>query len=229
MALGVGYLLQQLDSQLEQLLNSWSIYTTLLSVVLVLYFLYPFFFTVEPDTHPFLLARQTTVSRVRLAGESAVYRALETPHGYPLRTGLNVKDPGAPKWSGGRDGDLRDIWRQATLGPRADDGKSTGQVGKLFTLLGKEEVVESTFEKLSAEIIAVGKDLKKHGSSRVAIYLSNSPELVVALFGTSEDLFLPLFLEERLTVNSYPLLRPDSDPHLARAIPREARYDSQED
>ena len=113
-----------------------------------------------------------------------MYRALETPHGYPLRTGLNVKDPGQPKWTAGRDGDLRDVWRRACSGqPGADDDKSTGQVGLVKTVLGKEEVLEHTFEQLSKEINALGKYVKSHGSTRVAIYLSNSVELLVALMG----------------------------------------------
>ena len=176
-------ILQQLDHQLEKVVSNWSIVTTVLAVVLVTYLISPLFFSTEPDTHPFLLSRQSNASRVRQPGETAVYRSQDTPPGYPLRSGLNVKDPGAPKWSGGRDGDLRDVWRRAATGPPGQDGNPTGEVGKLYTILGKEDVLESTFQKLSAELNAVGKHLKAHGASWVAIYLSNSPELLVSLFG----------------------------------------------
>lgn len=57
----------------------------------------------------------------------------------PLNTGLNVKDPGASKWSRGRDGDLRDVWRQA-VNSTSEGGKSTQ--GKILTVLGAEKVIE---------------------------------------------------------------------------------------
>lgn len=57
-----------------------------------------------------------------------------------LNVGLNVKDPGASKWSRGRDGDLRDIWRQAVKGT-SEDGKPSVK-GKLLTVLGEEKVIE---------------------------------------------------------------------------------------
>ena len=175
---------QQLDSQLEEILAGWSIFTTLLLVAIGAYIAYPLIFYVEPDVHPLLLARQSSASRVRQPGETAVYRAQETPHGYPLRSGLNVKDPGQPKWTAGRDGDLRDVWRRACSGqPEAKDTQSTGQVGVIKTVHGKEEVVEHTFEQLSKELNAIGKHMQDHGSKRVAIYLSNSVELLVALMG----------------------------------------------
>lgn len=59
-----------------------------------------------------------------------------------LNTGLNVKDPGANKWSRGRDGDLRDIWRRAVTGPTDDEGNSTGNSAHLFTVLGSENVIQ---------------------------------------------------------------------------------------
>lgn len=176
-------LLQRLDSQLEHVLKGWDIYTTILLLVLVTYLLYPLFFTPEPDVHPMLLARQSSASPVRQPGESATFRCLETPYGYPLKTGLNVKDPEAPKWTSGRDGDLRDVWKRAMLGPMGSDGKPTGKPGKVVTVLGKEEVIEYSFEKLTAELNAVGQHMRGHGGSRVAIYLSNSVELLVTLFG----------------------------------------------
>lgn len=175
--------IQQLDSQLEKLLSDWSIYTTIIFLSLLVFLLYPLFFSREADTHPLLLARQATASYVRQPGESAVFRSLESPHGYPLRSGLNVKDPGAPKWSNGRDGDIRDIWRQAVGGPVDSDGKSTGAPGKVLTVLGKEEVTEFELAKLTKEINLVGEFMRKRVGSRIAIYLPNSVEFLVTFFG----------------------------------------------
>ena len=94
-----------------------------------------------------------------------------------------MKDPGAPRWQSGKDGDLRDVWIRALSGPIDNDGKSTGGPGKVCSVLGKEQVIEYNFEKLTAEVIAVGQHLKTHGGSRVALYLPNSVELLVAFFG----------------------------------------------
>lgn len=130
-----------------------------------------------------LLARQSAASHVRFPGESAIFRSLDVPYGYPLRSGLNVKDPGAPKWTSGKDGDLRDVWKRAVSGPVDNDGKPAGCAGKILTVLGKQEVIEFSFEKLSGEIIAVGQHMRNHSGSRIAIYLPNSVELLVTLFG----------------------------------------------
>ncbi|KAL9098463.1 MAG: hypothetical protein Q9163_005878 [Psora crenata] len=174
---------QQLEDQLAKGLTEWNVYTTLLCLVILSYALYPVFFSPEPDIHPLLLARQSAPSRVRQPGESAVFRPLDAPHGYPLRTGLNVKDPGQPKWTAGRDGDLRDIWKRAAGGPVDKDGKPTGMAaGTVSVVLGKEEVVTYDFDKLTAEVNAAGKHLQDHGAQRVAIYLFNSVELLVTLF-----------------------------------------------
>ena len=176
-------ILQQIDSQIEHVLADWNIYTTVICLIIAIYLIYPLFYYADPDIHPLLLARQSTASPVRQPGESSTFRSLEVPYGYPLRTGLNVKDPGAPKWTSGKDGDLRDVWKRAVSGPVDNDGKPTGEPGKVLTVLGKEEVVEHSFAKLSSEIIAIGQHVKVHGEGRVAIYLPNSVELVVSLFG----------------------------------------------
>ncbi|KAL9001783.1 MAG: hypothetical protein Q9188_005257 [Gyalolechia gomerana] len=178
-----GSILQQLDAQLDQLFAGWNIYTTLLSIGIATYLLYLLFFTPEPDTHPFLLVRQSSPSHVRQPRESAVYRSLETPHSLSLKSGLNVKDPGAPRWADGRDGDLRDVWKKALQGPTDDEGKPIGQPARISTLLGKDEIVEHKLVDLTGEINAVGEYLSQHAASRVAIYLPNSTELLVTLFG----------------------------------------------
>ena len=170
--------IQLIDSYIEQLFAGWSIYTSLLAVVLVAYLVYPLFFGKEPDTHPFLLARQATASPTRQPGESAIYRSLEAPHGYPLRSGLNVKDPGAPKWTAGRDGDLRDIWKKALEGV-------DGRVGQIISVKGKE-IHEHKLGDLTGHINGIGKHIQSVDAKGVAIYLPNSVEFVVAFFGMSD-------------------------------------------
>ena len=188
MSATISTMLQQLDSQLEQILADWNLFTTVIFLILVTYLIYPLIFYSEPDIHPFLLARQSAASHVRQPGESAIFRSLDVPHGYPLRTGLNVKDLGAPKWSGGRDGDLRDVWKRAVSGPVDNDGKPTDGPSKILSVLGKQEVIEFSFEKLSGEIIAVGQHMRNHGGNRIAVYLPNSVEFLVTVFGKRYDI-----------------------------------------
>ena len=188
---------QQLDSQLEQLFARWNIYTTFIFLILIAYLLYPIVFAPEPDVHPMLLVRQSAPSHVRNPGESATFRCLETPNGFPLRAGLNVKDPGAPKWTSGRDGDLRDVWKQAVTGPFDSDGNASGPPGKILSVLGKEEVIDFSFEKMSGEIIAVGQHMRNHGGTRIAIYLPNSVELLVALFACAFYGLTPILIPDQ--------------------------------
>ena len=176
--------LEKADAFLVDLLAGWNIYSTVIVTVLVIYLAYPVVTGRDPDTHPLLLARQATSSPVRRTGESAIYRSLESPNGYPLKAGLNVKDPGAPKWGSGRDGDIRDIWRQAARGPLNDDGTLSGKKGKLMTILGREQVIDDDFETVSQEINIIGQHINSANGSVVAICLSNSRELLAALFGT---------------------------------------------
>ena len=176
--------IEQLDAQIAALLADWSLPTTLLSIVIVALLLYPIVYPDEPDTHPLLLARQSAASPVRNKHESAVYRSPEVPHGYPLKSGLNVKDAGAPRWAPGKDGDLRDVWREAQKGGRSEDGarKETPR-GSILTVLGKEEVVEHEIADLSKEIQIIGKHVRDSGCKKVAVYLPNSVEYLLAVFG----------------------------------------------
>ena len=135
-------IVQQIDAYLLELLAGWNVYTTLLVIVIATCLLYPLFFSQPPDTHPLLLSRQSAVSPVRQPGESAIYRSPETPHGYPLKSGLGVKEPGAPKWSSAKNGDLRDVWRQTVRGAIGNDGEATGKTGRILTVLGRERIVE---------------------------------------------------------------------------------------
>jgi hypothetical protein len=125
-----------LDAAITNALGQWNVYSTGLVTLLLLVFSYRIVSTRDPDVHPMLLARQAVPSSVRNEGESPVYRSQAAPHGMPLNTGLNVKDPGASKWSRGRNGDLRDVWRKAA------EGGENGAKGRILTVLGSRNVVD---------------------------------------------------------------------------------------
>lgn len=178
--------LASIDQTISDVLADWGITTTILAFALAAYLIYPVVFPNEPDTHPLLLARQSTASAVRKKGESAIYRSPEVPHGYPLRTGLNVRDAGAPRWAAGRDGDLRDIWREVQRrGQDGGDGKEIPK-GLILSVFGKEELVEHDIDELSKEISTIGTHLKQAGIKKVAIYLPNSVEYLLAIFGKAQ-------------------------------------------
>jgi hypothetical protein len=131
-----------LDELVTGILGEWNILTTLIFGSIISYFIYNVISIRDPDAHPMLLARQALPSPVRQEGESAVFRSQSAPHGMPLNSGLNVKDPGDSKWSRGRDGDLRDVWRRVITGKLDKEGKETGEKGKILTILGSEKVIE---------------------------------------------------------------------------------------
>ena len=221
--------LEQIDSQLEQALASWNIYTTLICIILSTYLIYPLFFYKEPDIHPLILARQSQASYVRHPGESAIFRSQETPQSYPLKSGLNVKDPGAPKWTSGRDGDLRDVWKRAVGGPLDKDGKPNGVAGKVLTVFGNDEVIENELSKLSDEVNTVGQHLKAHGGTRVAIYMGSSVEFLVTFFGKwmlDQSTGLLLTLKAAIFYGLTPILVPQSLPlEQLAAILKETKAD----
>jgi len=179
-------LFQYLDLKLVQAIESWNTYTTALVIAIVSYFVYIVVTSKDPDTHPMILLRQSSASLVRQPGESAVYRSPDTPHGFPLRTGLKVKPVGAPPYSGGLDGDLRDIWRRVTgditiehtTGAAADNVEQ-----KIFSVMGREEIINHKISDVTKEIVVIGDHIKKHGGKRVALYLPNSIEMLAAIFG----------------------------------------------
>lgn len=160
----------------------WDTLSTVLATSLAIFIVYAFLNSKDPDIHPYLLARQATEAPVRQPGQSAVFRSLDTPHGFPLRTGLNVKEPGAPKWAPGRDGDLRDIWRAAVRGSVAEEDATTGRRGKIYTVLGKN-VTEHSFDEITVDINVIGRYIKEKGAETVAVSLSDSVELLASIFG----------------------------------------------
>ncbi|UNI18881.1 RNA helicase [Purpureocillium takamizusanense] len=172
-------LLESLDAGVTGLVGQWNTYSTGLVTLLVAVVTYRIMSAREPDVHPMLLARQAIPATVRNEGESAVYRSQAAPHGMPLNTGLNVKDAGASKWSRGRDGDLRDVWR------RAASGGEDGARGKILTVHGSEKVVEHKLEDINRQINIIGRHIADQGGIKVAIYLPNSIELLITLFACS--------------------------------------------
>ncbi|RMZ76587.1 hypothetical protein DV737_g4761, partial [Chaetothyriales sp. CBS 132003] len=177
-----------LDAIVTDFLSTWSTTTTILLVTLLTILIYPLLTAKDPDVHPYILARQSTPSPIRHPGKSAVYRALDVPHSYPLKSGLGVKDANSPKWSPGRKGDVRDILRQAARGPedQAGGGFDASKAGKLLTVLGSEKVVEKGIAEVTEQVNAVGWWLKKQeGVGRCAVYLSNSVELLVLVFAAA--------------------------------------------
>jgi len=187
-------LFHQLDSALSDLLAGWNGYSTLLAAVLAAYVAFVLYDAADADTHPLLLARQAQASYVRQPGESAVFRSPETPHGYPLRTGLAVRPPGAPMYSAGQDGDLRAVWRRITGEIPLEKGATSRGTATLMTVLGTDGIAEHRLTDLSLDIAVVGRHLQAQGAQRVAIYLPNSIDLLSALFAGAFSGYTPILI-----------------------------------
>ena len=142
MGFGFDELMLKLDEAVTGVLGQWDLYSTAIFAVVIGSFIFSVFSARDPDAHPMLLARQSQPSPVRKEGQSAFFRSHSTPHGIPLTSGLNVKDPGDSKWSRGRDGDLRDVWRRVVAGGLDREGKETGEKGRLFTVRGSQNATE---------------------------------------------------------------------------------------
>lgn len=199
--IGLG---QRLDAQLDELLSGWNIFTTILAVGLVLTVLYPLVTAKDADTHPLLLSRQANISAVRHPGESAIYRSVETPHGFPLKQGLNVKAADAPAWQRGTNGDLRDVWLRAVRGPPKEANQSSprlvqGKEAYIHTIAGSE-ITDHDFESMSTRINIIGQHFQQ--STRVALYLPNCLELLLALFGWSMAIIVVCDKADRMTSRS---------------------------
>jgi hypothetical protein len=147
-------LLESIDAGLTGFVGQWNGYSTTLVTLFIVLVTYRITSSREPDVHPLLLARQAGASAVRNEGESAVYRSQAAPHSMPLNSGLDVKDPGASRWARGRNGDLRDVWRKAASGD--DQAKK----GKLFTVLGSENVIEHRLGKNPRKLCTQQKQQK---------------------------------------------------------------------
>jgi len=96
---------------------------------------------------------------------------------------LNVKPPGTPLYTAGRDGDLRDIWRRVTGEIPLERQNTPTEPPKIITVFGKEELTEHDIADVTKDINVIGKHLQDHGAKRVAIYLPNSIEFLATLFG----------------------------------------------
>ncbi|ATZ57787.1 hypothetical protein BCIN_15g03200 [Botrytis cinerea B05.10] len=180
--MGFDNLMLYLDESITGVLSDWDLYSTLIVTVLIGFFAYTVITSRDPDSHPMLLARQSQASPVRQEGQSAVFRNHASPHGIPLNSGLNVKDPGDSKWAPGRNGDLRDIWRKAVTGAVDREGKATGDIGSLMSIYGSDKLVTHKLADVTRQINLIGQHIKQNGGTNVAIYLPNSIEYVVTLF-----------------------------------------------
>lgn len=201
-----------LDSAIGDFFAQWNAASTILAGLLLIVLVYPIFAGKEPDTHPFLLARQSQASPIRNEGESAVFRSTEIPYGYPLRSGLAIKDPGASKWTSGRDGDIRDVWRQAVTGAKKEDGAVVGSPAKITTVLGTETIIEHDLKSLTTDINVIGKHIHDAGGRRVAVCLSNSVELLCTIFGRS-CVVLHFACFQLIDFNSWSVLYIFAHPH----------------
>jgi hypothetical protein len=194
------------DDYITNVIKQWDSNTTIIAVALVTFVAYLTFAGSDPDTHPALLARQAHANYVRQPGESPTYRSHGSPHGTPLNAGLNVRDEGQNKWTRGRNGDLRDVWRRVLSGKLNDQGVASKQVGKIVTVLGSEQTVDHDLAEVTKQITAVGQHLQKVGAKRVAIYLPNSIEYLATLFASAFYNITPVLLpfnesEEDLTLH----------------------------
>ena len=135
-------LLLKLDQTVTGVLGEWDMYTTGIAAGLVSFLVYQVATSRDADIHPTLLFRQAQGSPVRQEGESAIFRAPSAPHGFPLNTGLGVKDSGDSRWSRGRDGDLRDVWKRVVSGALDQEGKETGVRGQISTVFGTENITK---------------------------------------------------------------------------------------
>nr|POE65691.1 hypothetical protein CFP56_58797 [Quercus suber] len=188
-----------LDAYIAAFFVDWTPVSTLLAGLIIAFLAYPVLWPEEPDTHPLLLARQAHAAPVRNRNESAVYRSPEVPYGAELRSGLNVKNEGAPRWATGKDGDVRDIWREVLRGGKEmGEGKPAVPKGLILTVLGKEEVVEHDVEDLSREINILGAQWSAAGLKRVAVYLPNSVEFLMTVFACSFYGVTPVLLPYNL-------------------------------
>ncbi|KAG9202570.1 hypothetical protein G6514_004308 [Epicoccum nigrum] len=187
-------LLEQLDGAIADLFQGWNVYSTVLLVSILGFVGWIVASSADADTHPLLLARQAQASYVRQPGESAVFRSPETPHGYPLRTGLAVKPPGAPMYSAGKDGDLRDIWRRVTGEIPLEKKASSSGTATIMTVHGKEDISEHNIPGITKEISIVGKHLQERSARRVAVYLPNSLEFLAILFAGAFYGFTPILI-----------------------------------
>ncbi|KAA8564413.1 hypothetical protein EYC84_011351 [Monilinia fructicola] len=180
--MGFDNFMLYVDESITGVLSDWNLYSTLIVTVLIGFFAYTVVTSRDPDSHPMLLARQSQASPVRQEGQSAIFRNHTSPHGIPLNSGLNVKDPGDSKWAPGRNGDLRDIWRKAVTGATNREGKETGEIGSLITIYGSDKLVTHKLADVTRQINLIGQHIKQNGGNNIAIYLPNSIEYLATLF-----------------------------------------------
>ncbi|KKA27735.1 hypothetical protein TD95_001295, partial [Thielaviopsis punctulata] len=167
--------IDQLKEWVQDAFDQWSLTSSLLTIFLFGLLLAGTIWAYESELHPMQLARQSMRSEMRHPGQSAIYRA--AAQGFNgLVKGLNVVEDGAPKFSHGRDGDLRDVWRKFAK------GNDKGEKSVITTVLGLEKKVTHDVDSLTRQIALIGDHIAKNGGIRVAVYLPNSIELLLTVF-----------------------------------------------
>ncbi|KAL5606610.1 hypothetical protein BROUX41_003008 [Berkeleyomyces rouxiae] len=180
---------------IQSALDEWSLSSTLLLMTLLSLWLISTLWTYDSELHPMQLARQSTRSEVRQPGESSLYRAAALGFN-GLVKGLDIVEEGAPKFSKGRDGDLRDVWQRFAKG--AADGKKSS----ISTVLGMQKTNVHDTDALSRQISLVGNHIARNGGTRVAVYLPNSVELLLTVFACA---FTPGLSVTLLPYNASPV------------------------
>lgn len=105
-----------------------------------------------------------------------------------------MKPAGAPMYSAGKDGDLRDIWRRAMGEIPLEKGASSTGTANIMTVFGKDGVSEHKIDLITKDIAVIGRHLQQHGAKRVAIYMPNSVEFLAALFAGAFYGFTPILI-----------------------------------
>jgi hypothetical protein len=142
----------------------------ILLALIIVFLIIPLLFPSDPDTFPFILNNQSQPSKVRQPKESAIYRHRDQPHDYPLISGLFLRKG----YEAPRDGDLRDVWEIA-LQKNATIGVVRGGRCDYEKLSSKQE-----------ELIKLGNGLRELAgeNGKVAVYLPNTVENLLIIFGT---------------------------------------------
>ena len=76
---------------------------------------------------------------------------------------------------------MRDVWKAAVRGSVKPDG-SFGKQGKIYTVLGRQ-AVEHSLDQITQEMNVIGTHFQSLKVKTVAICLTDSIELLAAIFG----------------------------------------------
>ncbi|RHZ43817.1 hypothetical protein Glove_853g5 [Diversispora epigaea] len=147
-------------------------------LILIIFFTYLSIRNVpNPDVHPLLLSSQSDATKVRYPGESAIYRNVNTPHGFPqllskpesdIKTIKDLFDSGLKRGDGG-------VKKCLKSGQRSEGGKYVWQ----------------TYEQIAERVTNFGSGLIKFmeltpkTDNLFGIFMNNRPEWVIADLASS--------------------------------------------